>query len=500
MTPAAAHAPVLIVGAGPTGLVLALWLTRLGVTVRIIDKVSEPGTTSRALAVQARTLEFYRQAGFADQLVSGGVQIANVNLWVRVAELRVCPSGVELVRLESMPEGVLATLRRADGTQERCGAAYLAGCDGASSVVRRELGIGFAGGTYSGLFYVADVEASGPATNMELHADLDDADFLIVFPLREPGRVRLVGTLQRPPAPDALLTFDDVRGRAIEHLRLDVASVNWFSIYHVHHRVADRFQRGRVFLLGDAAHIHSPVGGQGMNTGIGDAINLAWKLAAVLRDGADERLLETYERERIAFARKLVATTDRIFTLVTSRGGLARFVRTRLVPLLAPPTFRIPMVRRFMFRTLSQTVVNYRTSSLSTGRAGAIQGGDRLPWVETAPGADNFAPLRSMDWQVHVYGHAESNISETCAHLRIRLHVFAWNTACGSAGLRRDAMYLVRPDGYVALVDEHADAGRVRTWLTAHMGTGRTDDSVKAGNTTTRNPPGSRGDRSSTSC
>jgi 2-polyprenyl-6-methoxyphenol hydroxylase-like FAD-dependent oxidoreductase len=508
MTPAAANPSVLIVGAGPTGLVLALWLTRLGVTVRIIDKAAEPGTTSRALAVQARTLEFYRQAGFADALVSGGVQIANANLWVKGRRAARVPIGrigrglspypfaliypqdrhehvlldqldalgvhverrVELVRLETGAGGVLATLKRTDGAEETCDAAYLAGCDGASSVVRRELGIGFPGGTYSGLFYVADVEASGPATNMELHADLDDADFLIVFPLRELGRVRLVGNLQRPPGPDELLTFDDVRGRAIEHLKLGVAKVNWFSIYHVHHRVADRFWCGRVFLLGDAAHIHSPVGGQGMNTGIADAVNLAWKLAAVLRDGAEDRLLATYEPERIAFARRLVATTDRMFTLVTSRGGLARFVRTRLVPLLAPPVFRIPALRRFMFRTLSQTVVNYRMSPLSEGRAGAIHGGDRLPWVEMAPGRDNFTPLGLMDWQVHVYGHAREDLSEACSGFRIPLHVFEWNAACRAAGLRRDSMYLIRPDGYVALADEHADAGRLRRWWTANLG------------------------------
>src|SRR5688572_575555 len=207
---------VLIAGAGPTGLVLALWLTKLGVRVRIIDKTAEPGTTSRALAVQARTLEFYQQVGFADEVVAGGVKIANVNLWVkgrRAARAPLTRIGEGLtpypfalvfpqdaherllierldslgVRVERQTEllsfaqndsGVTATLRRPDGKEESCEAAYLAGCDGASSIVRGQLGVGFPGGTYTGLFYVADGEGTGQATDGDLHVDLEDADFL----------------------------------------------------------------------------------------------------------------------------------------------------------------------------------------------------------------------------------------------------------------------------------------------------------------------------------
>src|SRR5262249_21506929 len=177
----------------------------------------------------------------------------------------------------------------------------------------------------------------------ELHLDLEDADFVLVFPMKGGNRVRLVGPVRDPTGHDRReFGFEDVRGKAIDHLKLCIAAVNWFSTYHVHHRVADRFRQGRAFLLGDAAHIHSPVGGQGMNTGIGDAVNLAWKLAAILTKGAVDGLLDTYEPERIAFARRLVATTDRVFTLVTERGPVARFIRARLVPLLAPWLLRLP--------------------------------------------------------------------------------------------------------------------------------------------------------------
>jgi 2-polyprenyl-6-methoxyphenol hydroxylase-like FAD-dependent oxidoreductase len=441
---------VLIVGAGPTGLVLALWLTRLGVPVRIIDKTAEAGTTSRAVGVQARTLEFYRQVGLAETVVEAGVKVAGVNLWVRgekaarvpIARLgeglspfafvlmypqdaherllieRLATLGVsverrtELLRFEQHPAGVRAILRRPDGTEEVCDAAYLAGCDGAHSTVRESLAAGFPGGTYSGLFYVADVEAAGPAADGELHVELEEADFLAVVPLKGAGRARLIGAVNEEPQrgrPD--LTFNDVRGRAIENLKLTIDKVNWFSTYRVHHRVASRFREGRAFLLGDAAHVHSPVGAQGMNTGIGDAVNLAWKLAAVLRGTAPERLLATYEAERIGFARRLVATTDRVFTVVTRPGPVARWVRTRLAPVVVPLIFRQAWARRVLFRTVSQIAIHYRGSAISEGEAGGIHGGDRLPWVQTGPGHDNFEPLESLAWQVHVYGETPAEVA-----------------------------------------------------------------------------------------
>jgi 2-polyprenyl-6-methoxyphenol hydroxylase-like FAD-dependent oxidoreductase len=497
---------VLIVGAGPTGLVLALWLTKLGVKVRIIDKTAEPGTTSRALAVQARTLELYRQVGLADTVVEAGVKVAGLNLWVRGSRAARVPIqrlgegfspypypliypqdaherllidrldalGVkverrtELVRFEQRPDSVRAVLKQPDGLEEVCEAAYLAGCDGVHSTVREALATGFPGGTYTGLFYVADVDAAGQAADNEIHVDFEEADFLALFPLKGTGRMRLVGPISWEPEREHRdLTFDDIKGRAIGNLKLTIARVNWFSTYRVHHRVAAKFREGRAFLLGDAAHVHSPVGGQGMNTGIGDAVNLAWKLAAVLKDGAPDGLLATYERERIGFARRLVATTDRVFTVVTKQGIIARLVRTRLVPLIVPLLFRLPPVRRFLFRTVSQIGINYRHSPLSAGAAGAIRGGDRLPWVETEPGQDNFAPLASLAWQAHVYGEPRNGLSEVCAELQLPLHHFEWQAAMRRAGLLRGALYFVRPDGYVALADPHADPERLRDYFRA---------------------------------
>jgi len=315
------------------------------------------------------------------------------------------------------------------------------------------MGTGFPGGTYRQVFYVADVEAAGPAIDGELHVDLDEADFLAVFPLAGKGRARLIGTVSDERADRAdTLKFEDVSDRAINHLKVKVDKVNWFSTYHVHRRVTAHFQKGRAFLLGDAAHIHSPAGGQGMNTGIGDAINLAWKLAAVLAGRAPDKLLDSYEAERIGFARRLVATTDRVFSFVTAEGRMADIVRTRVAPVLIPMIAQFKVVREYLFRTVSQISLNYRGGPLSKGVAGNVHGGDRLPWVPVG-GKDNFATLSAMTWQIHVYGTASAELTNWCAGHRLPLNVFAWRSEHETAGLARDAIYLLRPDTYVALAD-----------------------------------------------
>jgi hypothetical protein len=188
-----------------------------------------------------------------------------------------------------------------------------------------------------------------------------------------------------------------------------------------------------------------------------------------LKGGSSQKILDTYEPERIAFARRLVATTDRGFVLITSRGALATLIRTRIVPLVLPQLFRLRAFRELLFRTVSQTQVNYRQSALSEGAAGKVRGGDRLPWVRLGSGHDNFEPLTAVAWQVHVYGEAQQALSDACAGLRVPLHVFAWETQMRRAGLHKDALYLVRPDGYVGLVDVNASAEGLRRYFAAHQ-------------------------------
>jgi 2-polyprenyl-6-methoxyphenol hydroxylase-like FAD-dependent oxidoreductase len=485
------HSDVLIVGAGPTGLVLALWLTRLGIKVHIVDKTAEPGTTSRALAVQARTLELYRQLDLTDAVIEGGHRVPGVNLWVKGEKATRLPIGAigedltpypfmhvfpqdrherllidrleklgvtvqrqtELLGFSEEAGQVLARLRGPDGHEQRWEARYIAGCDGARSLVRETIGASFPGGTYRQVFYVADVEATGPSMDGEFHIDLDEADFLAVFPLAGAGRARLVGTVRDERAERAeSLRFEDVSERAIKHLKVQVDQVHWFSTYHVHHRVTDHFRKGRAFLLGDSAHIHSPAGGQGMNTGIGDAINLAWKLASVISGCAPDSLLDSYEAERIGFARRLVSTTDRVFSFVTAEGRIADILRTRITPLLLPAVAHFDVARELLFRTVSQITVNYRGGPLSQGSAGHVHGGDRLPWA-IAGVEDNFASLSSMQWQVHVYGTARQELVDCCKSLGLPLQVFDWQPEYHAAGLTQNVLYLLRPDTYIALID-----------------------------------------------
>jgi hypothetical protein len=285
-----------------------------------------------------------------------------------------------------------------------------------------------------------------------------------VFPIDNNGRARLIGTVRdaRADHPETL-TFADVGDRAINHLKVAVQRVNWFSTYRVHHRVTDRFRRGRAFVLGDAAHIHSPAGGQGMNTGIGDAINLAWKLASVIGGRASDRLLDSYEAERIGFARRLVATTDRVFSFATAEGPVADFLRTRIAPLVIPGVAGFAAAREYMFRTVGQLTLNYRGGPLSAGRAGQIHGGDRLPWVSIA-GEDNFAPLAEIGWQAHVYGTPAEGLTAWCDTHGLTVHAYTWHPEHLAAGLERDALYLLRPDSYLALVEPAGSAAALERY------------------------------------
>jgi 2-polyprenyl-6-methoxyphenol hydroxylase-like FAD-dependent oxidoreductase len=481
---------VLIVGAGPTGLVLALWLAKQGIRPRIIDKNSGPATISYSLSVQARTLELYRQLNLADAAVARGHKVPAINLWVkgepearllfeqiageqtpypfllifpqveheRLLLERLEEAGVtverqhELLGFTDHGEHVTARIKGPDG-EEFYAARFIAGCDGADSTVRETLGIGFSGASYETFFYVADIQGSGRAFDGELHVELNEPDFLALFPLPTPGHGRLIGTLrdERADRPDTL-TFADVSARAIQHLQLNIEAETLFTTFRVHHRVCAQMRKGAAFLLGDAAHIHSPAGGQGMNTGIGDAINLAWKFAAVLHGQAPPTLLDSYESERIRFARRLLATTDRGFRLATTPGLFAALLRTRLVPSLLEGMTRLEAMRNYLFRTVSQINVNYRGSPLSRGSAVQVHSGDRLPWVHV-DGQDNLTTLCELNWQAHVYGKAEPNLTTWCRAREIPLHVFPWREAYETAGLERDAVYLLRPDGYVGVAD-----------------------------------------------
>jgi len=175
----------------------------------------------------------------------------------------------------------------------------------------------------------------------------------------------------------------------------------------------------------------------------------------------------SYEAERIGFARRLVATTDRVFSFVTAEGRIADIIRTRVAPVLIPTAMTFEAAREYLFRTVSQITLNYHGGPLSAGAAGHVHGGDRLPWV-SIDGKDNFEPLTAMSWQVHVYGSATAELSAWCASHAVPLHVFNWRPEHEAAGLARDAIYLLRPDTYIALADTSSTPEALNRYCADH--------------------------------
>ena len=384
---------VLVVGAGPTGLMLANQLGRRGLRPMIIDRHAGPSVQTRALGVQARTLEIYSHLGIVERALELGKRATGANLWAQGRPAARIPLGdigrdlspypfllilgqddnerllkealrqwgiavqwdTELVGLAQEADRVKATLKQPDGTSREITAAWVAGCDGARSAVRELSGIAFQGAPYEHVFFVADTRMTGPMVPDELNVYLWRKGFHLFFPMRGTDHWRVVGIV--PPALRGRddLAFEDVFPsiRKEAGTGLSFQECSWFSTYRIHHRRAERFRDRRCFLLGDAAHIHSPVGAQGMNTGLQDAYNLGWKLALVLSGGAGEAVLDSYEDERIPVARRLLATTDRAFSLAVSDNALAGFFRTRIVARIMALAMRLDRIRKLVFRTIS---------------------------------------------------------------------------------------------------------------------------------------------------
>lgn len=509
---------VLIVGAGPTGLMLANQLGRRGVRATIIDRHSGPAQQSRAMAVHARTLEIYQQLGIATRAVELGRPGSGANLWVNgklKARIPFTDMGkdispfpyvlmlgqddnevllgehlrqfgvavqwnTELVALEQHPSHVAATIQTADGNTRTIEASYVAGCDGGRSGVRQMNGIGFPGAPYEHSFFVADTEATGPMVPSELNVQLWRTGFHLYFPMRGHDRWRVIGILPDDLEKKADLTFEDLAPSLVRESRgaLKFTKCLWFSTYHIHHRCTERFRDRRCFLLGDAAHVHSPMGGQGMNTGLQDAYNLAWKLALVVNGQADEALLDSYEAERMPVAQRLLATTDAAFQRVVSDHWLTGLLRMHLVPKMAALAMSSLRVRKAAFRTLSQTGISYPQSPLSrTIGASSGQGpraGDRFPWLKLtfAPGGrpeDLFTRLDDRHFNLIVIGQPAPSAASLGAADLVRVHAVALDDgnarALAAVSITAPAFYLLRPDGHIGLAGTQFDAAAVSRWM-----------------------------------
>jgi 2-polyprenyl-6-methoxyphenol hydroxylase-like FAD-dependent oxidoreductase len=501
---------VLIVGAGPTGLMLANQLGRRGIRPLIIDRHSGPAQQSRALGVHARTMEIYSKLGVVERALSLGKAGTGANMWAQGRHMARIPLGeagkavtpypyvfilgqddnevilgerlrdwgvdiqwnTELVGLEQHQDHVVATLRQPDQSSRTVTAAWVAGCDGARSAVRELNGITFPGAPYEHVFFVADTVATGTMVADEVNVYLLKSGFHLFFPMRGKDHWRVVGILPPELRNQADLAFEAVvpflRTEAGSNLEFQACS--WFSTYRIHHRAASRFRKGRCFLLGDAAHIHSPVGAQGMNTGLQDAYNLAWKLALVLRKEAGEPLLDTYEEERIPIAQRLLNTTDRAFRLVVADNPLADLFRTQVIARVAAAAMETTAIQARAFRTVSQTGIHYAWSSLSrsTDRLpeGGPRAGDRFPWLHLrfSPGApveDAFQKLDDTKFNLVVVGQPAP--APVLSGELLAIHEIPPDPAndkeLARAHIPGVSFYLVRPDGHVGLCGRRLDAG-----------------------------------------
>ncbi len=412
---------ILIAGAGPTGLSLACQLVRYGIGFIIVDKKEGITPYSKAIGVQARTLEIFDQMGLASKAVKKGSIAEKVRLiaagkvrggfdfsnageglssfpFVLILEqskteqllynyLRKHQKNAnwktQLTGFSQTKTGISAQVKTANGIQV-IEAKYLVGCDGPKSMVRHKLGLSFEGSTFERIFYVADTQVDWNFSHRALHVCFSKNSFVVFFPLKGEERYRIVGVFPEEFNRDeGEILYEEIEARIKDEskLELDIYNVNWFSTYKVHTRHVNNFSKGRCFLAGDSAHIHSPAGAQGMNTGIQDAYNLAWKIAMAARGDAGDKLLSTYNTERLGNAKNLLKTTDRVFELAAGGQWPLPFLRMKLFPLMAKYIFELDIVKKFIFPRVSQTAINYRSSVLSRHSGDIkVKAGDRIPY------------------------------------------------------------------------------------------------------------------------
>ena len=409
----------MIVGAGPTGLTLACELLVRGVSCRIIDKAASPATTSRALGLQPRTLELFDTMGVVDRVLSTGGPVTDANLYARdrlllalsAAGLRnldtpyprlwITPQASverplierlqelggtversrELASFRQMDSRVIAKVRHGDSEEaEEVHAGWLVGCDGAHSRVRKALGVSFEGSTYEEKFLLADANLDWNRERNRTHTWFPPDGMFTVFPLPGTSQWRIFAVLEDETAPPlSLELFQKLLRERTGDAKTTLSNPTWMSNFTVNRRMVDRYRVERAFLAGDAAHVHSPFGAQGMNTGIQDACNLGWKLALVVQGNASQHLLDTYQEERLPVARRVLTQTDANAKVLLSDNPIMRFLRERVLTL--------DFVQDYAARRSSQLFINYRSSSLSRSYGGTRIGklaGKTAPWARAS--------------------------------------------------------------------------------------------------------------------
>jgi 2-polyprenyl-6-methoxyphenol hydroxylase-like FAD-dependent oxidoreductase len=495
---------VLIIGAGPTGLMAACQLRRQGVDCIIIDKKAGPTRESRALVVHARTLELYQQMGIAGAAIQQGEIVRKAQFLVRNKKIQEVPLGLlgeglcahpyllileqslneqllydhlkelegevlwehELLSLMQHEEGVIAKVRYGKDVL-KIEADYVIAADGGKSHMRHLLDIPFEGSTYENIFFVADTKLDWYWGRGAVSLYTARRTFMALFPMKGEHRFRVVGILPPSYQNEHPSSFDELVPYIKEEIEADLkfSDTTWFSVYRLHHRCIRHFRAQRVFFAGDAAHIHSPAGGQGMNTGLQDSHNLAWKLAWVVKGLAADALLDTYEQERLPLAKQLVSSTDRAFGMMTSGRWHHRLLRLYIFPHLVKLLFRFQKLRLRGFRTISQIGIRYISSDLTLNRisqALRVKSGERFPFLHTASGDCVYNLLTEPVFHALVFSPKQNEalvedlngLLPSFRKILTIIDLSAEKKLMESLNITKDTVFLIRPDHYIGLVTD----------------------------------------------
>jgi 2-polyprenyl-6-methoxyphenol hydroxylase-like FAD-dependent oxidoreductase len=503
---------VIIIGAGPTGLSLACQLTRFGIDFVVVEKNESFTPFSKAIGVQARTLEIYDQLGLAQpaiergeiadkmRLLEGGEVRGEMHLGIFGEGLSEFPFMLmleqskneellyeyllrqgrdvlwrtELENFTQNESGVTANIKASSGESQTITGKYLVGCDGASSPVRHALGLTFEGSTFERLFYVADARVDWKLAHDALHVALARDVFTAFFPMKGEHRYRIIGTfLERKNQEQGEVVYEEIEQQIKEQakLALEISDVRWFSLYKVHSRRVNKFREGKCFVAGDSAHIHSPAGAQGMNTGIGDVYNLAWKLAFVIKGKASEKLLDTYNEERLANARRLLEFTDRMFELAAGDGWLVSLIRTTIFPPVAKLVTSIDWIRRRIFPGISQIGITYRDFRLSKhtdDEAEEVKAGDRLPYF-VVDGESIFHKLNEPKFHLLLFSNTQLPFCEEFEQEfgdTADCRVLPLDTRMKEIFEKENSFIVfLRPDNHIAFISSEISTALVREYL-----------------------------------
>ena len=501
---------VLIVGAGPTGLMMACQLAKHKVSFRIVDKKESPSSYSGALVVHARSMEIFNQMGIAEKVMQEAIIANNIRIVFngketsRISLLNigqgltkfpnlylleqskteallneyisardyVVERKTELIRFTQDETGVTSVLKLPNGKEETIKSQYLIAADGGESTIREQLNIPVIRKKHRVSLFIIDCKAEVDLPPDEICFSFSNRSTSGFFPMKE-GRKRIDGLIPKDLSGNTKITFNDIEKTFAERLRMKIRLYNpeWFSVSHPNQQYALSYQANRCFLVGDAAHTFTPVGAQGMNTGLQDAHNLAWKLRFVIQRKGNSSLLNSYSHERIIVAKKTARFTGRIYCLVTSRNVFYKTVRVHLLPYLIkwilPFIQKQQKLRQFCFEAISEIGINYRKSSLSSYSSlgnfpsRAPKPGDRLPYhmyIENDKEINNQEKINGMSFMLIAFTNSTlpQDILEIAEKYNNAVLIetipltYETKSLYSHFGIENSGCYLIRPDMYIA--------------------------------------------------